>query len=854
MKHLDRRDTVFSGGELLKCAAIALALGLAGCGGLGNNERQSFEEGVQALEASKWQQAERAFSAVIKVRPKFGTAYLRRARALFELDRHEAACTDLEHAIDEGLLPRDELIEAWQLRGRALVERGRTLVDAATFRRQGAEGSVARQARDLFLEANAAFRAVLALDENHYDAHLWRGFALYRQENHLRALEEIDRCEELDSGNWRHELLAALAWEGANGPNEQSLARTLAIAARHRDRETEDVHLYLLDLVDEVPEESRAAIVERLSAFSERNPGHSPEIDGFLAQDRNRRASDHREQSARDAIAHAESLQRAEKFLEAKKSLEKWRQVNGEHPAVVEFASAIDEEHSHWLERRAELVLAGDQPEEPRRGLELLQRAVRSTRNAARKTLLRTRLESARDRLRRDKLQREIREVRALLQSGQDEEALVRLERFNTRRLAPRELDFVRYGKGKAALRLGDWKAAVDSLELVTEEGRKRLARFPVEFGTALVESGQEARGFEVLSQATHHQRDDGLDRRLAAWYERTGNTRKALAIVEALRQPGDEDRSVARRLHAQLGRELFAQDKFATAAAELQRALDPALGEDADRRAVSETTHLLARCKQRLGELEAARKLYLQLVAQHSPTESAGELHVIFEELARVELALGNHLAAHSAIGESRELGDEISEDLRDEAHRLTAAFEDYAPMDKVSSWRYSIRGPRGTTSLLVSVDLEAESDGARALRARITQRDGEIESVETWTRDGAWLRKERYGRTWSLPIAIDLESTDLPASEASHPEETSVALLAWGEQVELSNGKGYAGCLKLRCSQEVRSPQARPRSAQSIIWLAPDVGEVRREIWVQGRRIATVELDAVAWRGAEE
>ncbi len=113
----------------VRLTSIAAMAVLTACHSLTPGDQQIFDQGMDAINAGDWIDADRLLDEVIEKNQSYSPAYLSRGRARFELGRHSEALDDLERALEANDLLESETIEAMLFKGRSFVEIGRRQFD-----------------------------------------------------------------------------------------------------------------------------------------------------------------------------------------------------------------------------------------------------------------------------------------------------------------------------------------------------------------------------------------------------------------------------------------------------------------------------------------------------------------------------------------------------------------------------------------------------------------------------------------------------------------------------------------------------------------------------------------------------
>ena len=127
-----------------------------------------------------------------------------------------------------------------------------------------------------------------------------------------------------------------------------------------------------------------------------------------------------------------------------------------------------------------------------------------------------------------------------------------------------------------------------------------------------------------------------------------------------------------------------------------------------------------------------------------------------------------------------------------------------------------------------------------------------GNQTALETWWLDGPFWHRQGESRRETIPCRLHSRDAELTSYEESFSNGTYTAkIVATGVLVVISDTKSYPGCLKVELRRETRrSPPLPSRIQESTLYLAPDVGVVKREIFEDGVKTAVQILTRIVER----
>jgi len=134
------------------------------------------------------------------------------------------------------------------------------------------------------------------------------------------------------------------------------------------------------------------------------------------------------------------------------------------------------------------------------------------------------------------------------------------------------------------------------------------------------------------------------------------------------------------------------------------------------------------------------------------------------------------------------------------------------------------------------------------------VERREAGRTSEEVWSRQGIFLTKKVGDALIKLPVNLKLAEEGLPFVEyASQGEECAAEIVAIQQTVEIPGGQKYEDCLKVRLRRTQRTADGKVRATKHIFFLAPNVGEVKQEIYRGNTKVSEIVLSDYALRSEE-
>lgn len=827
--------------------AASIAMTLTACGGLSQRDRDLLHSGQTAAEEHRWSRAMAVFTDLLESRPDFTLARYYRGEAAHRLGRHQEAIVDLEFAAEDRNILPSQRARAFYLAALSQVSLGRAALSDEAFR--SGEGTLQerREARTRFLAASVSLQSAERLPSEAEDVTAWRAYTLYRLENYRKALDLGQQDRDPRSAHWRMRLVRALALEGLHGPNEKSLELVLELAMEKPTAERLDVYRYLVDVHDEAPRATQSRIPPLVAEFRRSTGSQAPEITAFLARIDELREAERRAILVRETVARARELSEAERFREAIDLLRGHAEAEGADPAL---SAAVDRTVEGWAKllalRSSTLLERGGDRRQIEQVIEEYQHARQATDRLELKITFQQQISDLQLAHAQLTSSRRLREIAALQQKSKHSEAVSALRALDLRDLDEADRDLYHYLLAASLFELKDWRQVVSATESL---GKRNFDDVDYLEGMARVRLGQVSRGIAILDRLPPGGGDDDTRRLLGRHHLEEGDEARAILYLDRLEKPTTEDLDMAVRCRTRLGVDAFERSEYPAAIEHLEiarRILDEKL-----RRPGSTVYTYLGNCYFRVENFPRARKIYSDLIHSDLTEDERLRSREAYFNLARIRLREKRDDLAYQTLQSFLRFGSSLPEDLLEEYGRTAATFADYAPLDRVHYWNYTSALPGQEYNQTVTVD--GREDGAYVVERR---ESGRLQK-EVWRRDGIFLVQEtgpNGGIELRLPTNLDPVQQTLPHEEYTTGENGRFRfrseVVATNQTVTLPDGREYRGCLEVKLTRTIGLPSGRTQRTRHILWLAPDVGEVRRETYQNDKKVADLVLSEVVLR----
>ena len=818
----------------IRLLLVSVMVVAAGCGGLGEREQRLHEKCVLAAKAEDWATARDSSSALIEAEPGHMPSYILRGHALFELGDYVAALQDFQRVEQAGGWTGEDAFMALYYQGRCWIELGCHGQDTRSTppeRDPGAE-------REPFLKANALLEeaANIASDEDRYEANAWRSYALLCLDNRALAADCLKACEAIHPERWEHKFFAILAREAVAGVTTEGVQEQLEIVAPGPRREFTPVYEHLAAVSDSVSPELARKIYDAVSAFAAAVPKHPGPIGNYLLEYRKKVDSDRRLARKSSTNKKAKELIAREQFKEAVDFLEDYLRQEGSDQEVEEVLRDTEERWSVFLEVRTETLIASNGKEDLATALLNYRLAHRLTKKVDRLVILQQKINALELAVTRQDSSQKIQQTHDLLKAGRYADVLKTLAAVPPEGLSEHDRDLYNYLRGSSYFQLGDWESAVRCFHAVR---RASFENMDTLYGLALVRSGQQATGVMRLENLSPKARTEEVNRTLGHYYVEHDDFAKAVECLSVLKTPSQPDLEALLRARRECGVISYKRGDYSKAIEEFQAARQ--ILEVQLRRKATDIYLYLGNAYFLSKDCERAKKIYQDLIeADLTQAEKVG-WRDLFLNLGRIHLQEKHPDLSYKALSDFIRLGGELPLDMADAYGRLVATYADFMPLDRIEYWSYSGRGLDSSYSLRI----KAETGG----EYRVEKKEGTTQYEETWSRRGIFLTKQAGERIEKLPINLNPSQETPPSiSYTSQGQECKSELVGFQEAVELRGGRQFTDCLKIRIRR--RGEGSKGGITEEIVYLAPGVGEVKREIYRNGTKATEVLLSDYALR----
>lgn len=822
---------------LLVCAAAGCGIVLPGCGGLPPRQQELFDHSKEAAAAGHWEEVRKLTDELLAAEPDCVPARLLRGRASFELRECEEALVHLDAAAGMDLGPDERFSVLWY-QGRCWIEIGCSELPLSEVRSSTQSAESRRAAQDAFVRANALLSDAVDLRPESYDACVWRAYAVLRLDNFRKALELLEECEEIAPQRWEHRFFSGLAIEGLYGLQDRSLARYFHIIEGGPRPELSPVYAHLATICSHVHATTAERIFKAVKQFAAEVPSHPPAIDEFLERFQLELADEERRALFEETRKLVEASIKTGQYQKAVTLLEQFVEAHGEYAPARNLLVTTREKWSELIEARTEDLIRSSRQEDLAVALKNYEFARNLTTKVERLVVLQQKINAVEVAITRQESSRKIRDTYDLLKKEQYRQVLNALAGTSTQGLSQHDQDLYHYLTGAASYRLGYWSAAVKALGAMKQ---RSLEGVEAMYGLALVRSGREEAGFDILANIPAGSRDDEVNRTLGHHYAERSDSSRAIEHLSLLDAPSRRDLEVLLEARRQVGIELYTQGNYSRAISQLEAALQ--IAEGRLHVAAPDIYFHLGSAHYRLNDFEKARKLYLDLTQSNLTGSDRVKYRDLYLHRGEIHLSEKHADLAYRDFSEFVRLGGELPAGLTAVYGRLVATYADFMPLDKVRYWNYvSTR-----LDYNYSLYLHGETGG----EYRVERREGGDVSEETWSRQGIFLTRQVGDRVDRFPINLSPADETAPSVEyVSNDQQCRSEVVAIQQTVKLPGGRTYRDCLKVRIRRVTKTHGGVVQSTRDILYLAPDVGQVRKEVYRNDTRVSEIVLSDYALR----
>ena len=828
---------------LASIAVSANLLLLAGCAALAPTEQEALDRGNAALETKEWARAEQAFSEVINLRTDFTPSYVLRARARFEQQQYDLALDDLTTALESGELDEDFKYEALVFTGRCLIAKGGLERKSIGDGHSGREIEARRKVRTTFVRANRFFAEANTLQPTRYEGILWRAYCYFRLENYRKSLQLLRHCEKISPARWEHRFFKALAIEGIYSVNAESLNTYLEIANRGMSVELTPVVDHLISIYPQVAQEAQTKIFKHVEDFAAEIPNHSKQVASFLVTTRLAIAEQKREAKLKRAVRDAKQLVEKGQFKRAVSLLERLMKKEGPSLKATRVLQAVKDNWSVTLEADALRLSNSKKREDLEKALADYESAQKLTTKVTRLGTLQQKIDAARLVLTRRDVSRKLKYSFELLRKNKFDRVLANLRSIQTDALGTDNRELYNYLRGVANYQLSNWRAAAQSFEKINQRGFQNLDKY---HGLALVKSGESDKGATILASIPKESRSDDVNRIIGEHFAKTGRLPKATRYLHSIEQPTTRDYERMVKAHHSLGKKNYRQENFASAIEHFTNARD-LLDQKLQRKAVGVYLYL-GHSYYHSEDFDRAKKTYDDLSNTRLTNVERERSRDLYLFRAQIHLKNRQPDLAYGDLAQFVTLGGSIPRGSLERRYAwLLATYADFMPLDKIHHWSY-VNSATGKSPRFV---VKGEHDGGYVVQ----RHEDQTASQEIWTRDGLFLAKKVGKDLWRIPVNLEPATESFPNAEYERKEglvtfEYKSEVQSNGETVTLPNGQSFANCLKVRLKRTRVEPGKRRSFLTYVIYLAPDVGEVRREVGLDGVKISELSLSGFTYK----
>jgi len=442
--------------------------------------------------------------------------------------------------------------------------------------------------------------------------------------------------------------------------------------------------------------------------------------------------------------------------------------------------------------------------------------------------------------LSRQDTSRRIQQAYDLLKSEKYQEVLQSLANTAVEGLSDHDKDLYYYLRGVASSKLAQWTAAVKAFGGM---GQRNFEGLDALHGLALIRSGQEAAGVSMLSNFPAASRGDEVNRVLGHIHAGRGEYEKAAGYLSAIRSPSREDLEAQLTARKALGLEHHRRGEYALAVEELQVARQileaQLLRKDVD-------VYLrLGDSYYRQNDLEKAKKTFRDLSETDLTDAERQQARDLFLLRGQISLREKRPDVAYRDFCEFVRLGGQMPPDLAQVQGQLVATYADFLPVDKVQYWNYASTSKDYNFSLVV----RGQSRGEYI----IERREAGNTSEEIWTREGIYLTRKIGETIIKLPLNLNPAAETLPfVVYTSQGQECTSEIVAVGQTVELPGGRKFTDCLKVRVRRTSSVSEGKVHSTRNVYYFAPNVGEVKQEVYRDDAKVSEIILSDYALKVA--
>jgi tetratricopeptide (TPR) repeat protein len=334
------------------------------------------------------------------------------------------------------------------------------------------------------------------------------------------------------------------------------------------------------------------------------------------------------------------------------------------------------------------------------------------------------------------------------------------------------------------------------------------------------------------------------VNRLLAHYFLQQSDYSEAARYFALLERPQPDDSSAHFEARRNLGMHYYREGEYPNAAKEFEIACQ--LLETQVQRQVPEVYLYLGNSYYRLAETDRAKKVYQDLSNSGLTATQRKKCRDLFLYRGQIYLEQKRQDLAYRDFAEFLQLGGELSRELKDAYGRLVATYASFVPLDSIEHWNYVSTTMDYNYTLSVS---KKETGAYRVLR----REGGSKVTEETWWRQGIHLTKEVGDSVFKLPVNLQPTETKIPVIEyTSRGLECISEIVEIDQTVEIPGRGTFAHCIKVRNRQKSQTSGGTVRTTTHVFYFAPEVGEIKQEIYRDDVKVSEIVLSEYSRRDA--
>jgi hypothetical protein len=238
------------------------------------------------------------------------------------------------------------------------------------------------------------------------------------------------------------------------------------------------------------------------------------------------------------------------------------------------------------------------------------------------------------------------------------------------------------------------------------------------------------------------------------------------------------------------------------------------------------------------MDDMEKARKVYQDLSDSGLTANERKACRDLFLYRGQIFLRDKQPDRSYRDFVEFRALGGQLPEALSTTYGRLVATYGDFVPLEKVGYWTYVST----TLDYNYTLQVNRQENGAHVM---VRREGGNQVSEEKWWRQGIYLTREVGETVYKLPVNLHPAEAALPVIEyTSRGMQCTSEVVEIDQTVEVSGKGAFQHCLKVRMVQKSYASDGSAHTTKHIFYFAPDVGEVKQEIYRDNIKVSEIVL----------